>query len=185
MRTIYQPEGRAAEYSPLARKNMKEHGIPFKPEMVIAISSGNKTMTRRTSERWKKARPGDRLWVKETFAIHEDFVTKPQKPVGLGLIFYRADDWPCPPIKKWKPSRFMPRWASRITIDLIAVRQERLQDISIQDAIDEGYPGEVDPQNNDPIGWYREIWESINGPGSWDANPEVTVLEWPKFKAVK
>lgn len=77
----------------------------------------------------------------------------------------------------------MPRWASRITLEIVGVRVERLQDISEQDAIAEGLskdsngrwlPGVCDyPQ------WaYHQLWDEINGPGSWDRNPLVWVIEF-------
>jgi hypothetical protein len=170
---------------------MKEHGILFKPEMVRAIWAGNKTMTRRTGERWKKARPGDRLWVRETWCVGKPFdKIKPSKLIkpteeDCLAVDYKANEnriWSKTDQGKWRSPIFIPRWASRITLDLIAVRQERLQDISEHDALCEGLNRcEMDY----PILAYKNIWESINGPGSWDANPEVTVLEWPKFKAVK
>lgn len=87
----------------------------------------------------------------------------------------------------WKPSIHMPRWASRITLEITGVRVERLQDISEDDARAEGIP----PFVPEDIGsaafkegprWYRhnfeDLWQSINGPGSWDANPWVWVVEF-------
>ena len=104
---------------------MKEYPIPFSGPMVLATYAGTKTQFRQTSDVWKKRKPGERLWVKETYAIHKNFCTKQQKPVGKGLIIYRADDWPCPPIKKWRPSIFMPRWASRINLKIVSIHQEK------------------------------------------------------------
>lgn len=82
------------------------------------------------------------------------------------------------------PSIHMPRWASRITLEVTAVRVERLQDISEADAMAEG----IDKESlasykragvDRPAGFaYREIWESINGPYSWDATPWVWVIEF-------
>lgn len=80
----------------------------------------------------------------------------------------------------WKPSIHMPRWASRITLDITDVRVERLQDISEDDARAEGCRG------NATTAWgcegliedYCCLWESINGPGSWDANPWVWVIDF-------
>lgn len=93
----------------------------------------------------------------------------------------------------------MPRWASRITLEVTGVRVERLQDISEADAWAEGCtPGTLD-DNGDPfpaeephpsgIGtrgwdsardWYADLWEAINGEGSWDANPWVWVVEFER-----
>jgi hypothetical protein len=89
------------------------------------------------------------------------------------------------------PAIHMPRWASRITLEVIDVRVERLQAISDGDAIAEGAPcidevtgREVLFPSASKCGTfklgYRWLWESINGPGSWDANPWVWVVEFPR-----
>lgn len=72
----------------------------------------------------------------------------------------------------------MPRWASRITLEVTAVRVERLQDISPEDCIAEGIPG--GRGRIDITGDYKDLWESINGPGSWAANPWVWVVEFKR-----
>ena len=104
---------------------------------------------------------------------------------------------------RWRSSRFMPRWASRITLEITGVRVERLQDISEDDAEAEGIEGINQPTGGDDYqdywrnygltekqadGWpwftgdriasYKSLWESINGPGSWDVNPWVWVIEF-------
>lgn len=89
-----------------------------------------------------------------------------------------------------RPSMFMPRWASRLTLEITDVRVERLQDISETDAIAEGcgdyarsFPKD-DPihETQSRLMWperaYRVLWEQINGPGSWDANPWVVALSF-------
>lgn len=86
----------------------------------------------------------------------------------------------------WRPSIFLPRFASRITLEVTAVRVERLHDIGPEDALAEGIdhyvPGVTAGQRGeveaDPIAEYRELWESINGPGSWAENPWVWVIEF-------
>lgn len=143
---------------------------------------------------------GDRLWVKETHQQHpvySHWVYRADYTDGIGPV--KAEGWP------WRPSIFMPRRASRITLEVIAVRVERLQDISIDDAESEGLkklskdggktwkygipdsdglPGENDfgwPWHiwrMSPVDAYQFLWESINGPGSWDANPWVWVIEF-------
>jgi hypothetical protein len=189
---------------------MKEHGILFKQEMVRAIWAGNKTMTRRTGERWKKARPGDRLWVRETWCVGKPFdKIKPSKLIkpteeDCLAVDYKANEnriWSKTDQGKWRSPIFLPRWASRISLDLIAVRQERLQDISEDDAKAEGakktyWFHRAGTSEEDDISLcgitktcykngFATLWEKINGPGSWDKNPEVTVLEWPVFKGTK
>lgn len=126
--------------------------------------------------------PCDRLWVRETFGYPED-----NKENG---IVYRATDqtWDDASTKHcktmlWKPSIFMPRWASRITLEITGVRVERLQDITDADALAEG-ACHHDPRAKD--GCYRSafegLWESINGAASWDANPFVWVVEFRRAK---
>ena len=119
----------------------------------------------------KYGAPGDFIWVKETFM---------PMPHLNARAFYRASD----PLVggKWKPSIFMPRALSRITLELTAVRVERLQDISEADARDEGSP-QADTEHlfkNFRDG-YRYLWEQINGPGSWAENPWVWVLEFRRI----
>lgn len=131
--------------------------------------------------------PGDRLWVRETWAQH---------PQSASTVFYRAtvEAEPGFPVwdGPWRPSIHMPRSASRITLEITGVRVERLQDISEADAVAEGV---MSVQCNDlgaevpyyrslfePSGLYRLLWESINGPGSWDANPWVWVVEFKRLR---
>lgn len=137
-------------------------------------------------------KPGDRLWVKETFAT---FDQQAMKDRDRSLLFYRADDESTYPTDgPWKPSIFMPRWASRITLEVTGVRVERLQEISEDDSVREGAMFH-DGRGIGHSGWrhdFRDVyanarssfcalWESINGPGSWAANPWVWVVE---FKVV-
>lgn len=89
----------------------------------------------------------------------------------------------------WKrPAIFMPRAASRITLEITDVRVERLQDISEADAQSEGWTRRpevsTDPQVHKEAArdWFMDLWESINGPGSWGANPWVWVVEFKKYR---
>jgi len=75
---------------------------------------------------------------------------------------------------RWRPSIFMPRWASRINLTVKNIRVERLQDITETDAKAEGVQGMT------PILDYTYLWESINGKGSWEKNPWVWVVEFEK-----
>lgn len=153
--------------------------------------------------------PGDRLWVKE--AYRTSWVYDGEKPSKLPddtYLRYEADgyetlcgayDWS----NKVRPSLFMPQKFSRILLEVVSVRVERLQDISQSDAQDEGVNYEVearpvccrrfpdhgfccgDPEPEpyqDWIGPYRKLWESINGKGSWDLNPWVWVVEFKRIK---
>lgn len=131
--------------------------------------------------------PGDRLWVRETG--WERPVRTPQ------MMRNGADTWPRyvydadgfseqehADLKEWgfvrRPSIHMPRWASRITLEVVGVRVERLLDISRGDAMDEGCPFPNMAAGDDPRQWYADLWQQINGPGSWALNPWVWVVEF-------
>jgi hypothetical protein len=119
--------------------------------------------------------PGDRLWVREAWA-----------PTGdPGRALYRCDFPEGPLSIKFKPSIHMPRWASRISLEVTDVRVERLQDISEGDAQAEGterrdpvWPIPACPERGTHRAGFEALWESINGPGSWDANPWLWVVEF-------
>lgn len=143
--------------------------------------------------------PGDRLWVKETTVNVEDFgylgPVWVESEYGRNVLEYGLapsdDDFTEvePEDLRLRPSIFMTRAMSRITLEITGVRVERLQNISKADAIAEGLtsnsglyasPGQM--WQIDPRKAYSNLWESINGPGSWDANPWVWVIE---FKVLK
>lgn len=123
--------------------------------------------------------PGDLLWVRETFLIKLN-----------GDAFYRADDptasgWNSgSATTKWRPSIFMPRWASRITLRVFDVRVERVQEISVSDMRAEGVaygparPGEFSIQST--VREWENLWDSINAKRgySWNSNPWVWVVSF-------
>lgn len=125
--------------------------------------------------------PGDRLWVRETFT---EILTKPFDSTSTKIV-YKADGWtpndPKYPIK-WKPSIHMPRWASRITLEVLDVRVQRVQNILDAEAIAEG----INPKEVAIRGWvdarvgFRQLWDSINAKRgySWVSNPWVWVVEY-------
>ena len=123
--------------------------------------------------------PGDRLWVRETWG---SCTTN-----GTVCSGYRADVALRPEIEagvdRWRPSIHMPRWASRLLLEVKAVRVERLQEISEDDAFAEGISG-GDWLGN-PVGTYRELWDSINAKRghSWESNPWVWVVEFERVAA--
>lgn len=132
---------------------------------------------------------GDRLWVRETFRLSDPNDCACYEPCRCrsGQPMYRADGHYHDMEYKWKPSIYMPRWSSRITLEVTGVRVERLQDISEEDAQAEGAPLELGVLERTILGAkarYRSgfvrLWESINGPGSWDANPWVWVIEFER-----
>jgi hypothetical protein len=124
--------------------------------------------------------PGDRLWAKEIWAR----LNRDGDP-GAQFV-YKASANPGDIIDtmvEWKSSRFMPRIASRILLEITNVRVEQLQEITRNDAIAEG--GE---ERNEDGAWlgpevaFCRLWESIIGPGSWEANPWVWVIEFKMLK---
>lgn len=178
---------------------MKERPILFSAPMVRAILEGRKTVTRRVVKpqtirasllheqrpHWIDAsnghvvrcpygQPGDRLWVRETWCSY-----------GNGPI-YRADYDKYSPISDgiggpWKPSVHMPRWASRIALGIVSVRVERLQNLDDHDAMAEG-ADQIGDCEGAFVAGFRRLWESINGPGSWDQNPWVWVIEFKRVE---
>jgi hypothetical protein len=138
--------------------------------------------------------PGDRLWVRETWGDGEENNCEPG-------VYYRATDpaWDKEETGfRWKPSIHMPRWASRISLEVTGVRVERLNDISEADAEAEGASkvlwfcpaGKPECRMNlgkdvfdiSYINGFANVWESINGPGSWAENPWVWVLEFKRIE---
>lgn len=148
--------------------------------------------------------PGDRLWVRETWRIGSKWdAAKPSSlPPRAMTVEFEAGGYGCngiggegwafhdAPVRerpdwvgKLRPGMFMPRWASRITLEVTNVRVERLQDISVTDAIAEGVTETAKHLHGlsaclEHCYAYQDLWESINGPGSWDANPWVWVIEF-------
>lgn len=121
-------------------------------------------------------KPGDRLWVREAWKAHSMFDHLPPRDIPESRIWYMADDG-YKAESRYRHARFMPRWASRILLEVTAVRVEQLQDISESDAMAEGcYTDPACPAYDA----YRSLWEQINGPGSWDANPWVWVVEFKR-----
>lgn len=214
---------------------MKERGMIFNGEMVRAILDGRKTQTRRPIK-WKQTRlteigeredgskwpwsedaehacdfwhpcpfgaVGDRIWVRETWARYNIDQNSHD-------IAYRAttpEDWP--EEGRWRPSIHMPRWASRILLEITNVRVERLNAISEEDAQREGVHTEVWDQtvvarnyaardeffqfwsedmphyvemNQLYRSSFRSLWESIYGAENWLANPWVWVIEFKRVE---
>lgn len=146
---------------------------------------------------------GDRLWVKEAHYItdngneHYAVYSEDQQSVyehlaaidSMQADLKLSDSW-AKPHRKQRPSIFMPRWASRLTLNVIDVRVERLNDISREDAIAEGlikvehapplavamgchWGFEGDGRYGSPISAYAALWDHINGAGAWESNPWI------------
>lgn len=135
-------------------------------------------------------KPGNHLWVRETWASRSDI--EPGSERAKHYLHYRAsydgdlgDEWHW--YGRWRPSIHMPRWASRLTLEITGIRVERLQEISIEDVLAEGIEEVKDgPHANaywrEETGWqFAALWDSINGKRpdkSWEANPWVWVIEF-------
>jgi hypothetical protein len=142
-------------------------------------------------------KPGDQLWVKETWNTSAQWQGRKPTDIPGGVpIFFAADysDAGRETCKPWHPSLFMRQWMSRITLEIVSVRVEGLNSISEADAVAEGLettePGMFKSYDS-KLGWlavddarlsYRTLWESINGEGSWAANPWVWVVEFRRVK---
>jgi hypothetical protein len=139
----------------------------------------------------KYGQRGDRLWVRETWSHTGDGVwsINAARLLGPGGVVYAADmedkgDG-------WWPSIHMPREFSRITLEITGVRVERLSGISGSDAEAEGVFSHVSPYSLDKvyrdqrgpraIEYFQRLWETINGPESWAANPWVWVVEFKRL----
>jgi hypothetical protein len=149
--------------------------------------------------------PGDLLWVRETWKTHSIYAAMKPREIPETKVFYRATEAYAPSNTHWVSPIHMPRWASRITLEVTAVKIERLQAISEADAIAEGVERIDDPRgtvwrsyetcsdgtphphavvpNLSPVTSYREIWKSIHGADSWEANPLVAAISFMPIHA--
>lgn len=136
-------------------------------------------------------KPGDRIWVRETFRVHS-------RATDVATLVYRANEknsWteqthrvpvaacnkPVSP-EKWTPSLHMPRWASRILLEITDVRVERLNDISEENAKAEGAPTECSVIGDKHFLGFRTLWKSIYGEDNWQVNPWVWVIEFKRIE---
>lgn len=189
---------------------MKERPILFSGEMVRSILEGRKTMTRRVVKPLPELKyvetqyvqdrgidcvesnrpefqsdvitsycpygqPGDRLWVREKFAINNGNDGTSGLIYAEGYSVYTG---------KWKPSIFMPRWASRITLEIVSVKVERIQDITEADSISEGMPKRSFVFETPAKAFFRSLWNELNSKRGfgWDVNPWVWVIEFRRIK---
>lgn len=211
---------------------MKEQGILFSAPMVRAILDGKKFQTRRLvklnafgpsdtrgydwifrdrGQLWQDYRHDDflqrcarygpvgrRLWVRETWA--QPWQSGKGHPVVYRATYEGTEG-------AWRPSIHMPRWASRITLEVTDVRVQRLQEINEADALAEGIrsftkDGELlkywpcDPCDGplkcawadlprDPVVAFRALWESLHGAGSWDANSWLWCYSFRRVEATE
>lgn len=188
---------------------MKERGMIFNAEMVRAILDGRKMQTRRivkeidpdnfpeclTKRQWSvvnKVLPpafgqsffcpfgevGDRIWVRETWARYNI----DQDSHDMAYRATTPGDWP--EEGRWRPSIHMPRWASRINLEITGVRVERLASISSDDARAEGYPTSraAGGGNIDPWLWFRDLWDGIYPEQTFKHNPWVWVITFKRIE---
>ncbi len=199
---------------------MTERPILFSAPMVRAILAGRKTQTRRVAKgfpcglifhddrlrqwdgkAWRDCPygvAGDRLWVRETFYERFDglddvrldgFAADGEKKTGsVPATAYEAMTEGS---RVKRPSIFMPRKYSRITLEIVKVRVERLQEISEADAIAEGCPGHEREISQTASAWirpeweYRDLWDSLNAERGfgWAVNPWLWVVEFRRLEA--
>lgn len=163
--------------------------VEVSPDHLMLHYHGN---TVHWANRCPYGKPGDFLWVRETWATPGNY--DHIKPSNLSVayqadIVYRASEQ-YPIYYKWRPSIFMPRWASRITLKVVNVRVERLQDISHEDSMSEGCPDieygkyefelkDVTPHSYAKMN-FRRLWDSLNAKRGygWNTNPMVWVVEF-------
>jgi hypothetical protein len=195
---------------------MKERPILFSGPMVRAILEGRKTQTRRVVNliggpnnrgdeyinkgvlihplagpyRCPYGKAGDRLWVRETFSAYAPQGQTGNWKTGENVTYvYRADDADAD-VARWYPCIFLPRHASRITLEITEVRVERLQEISEADAGDEGAGIRLSdyPQWDGDPDCYRKLfrvgWDGLNAKRgySWESNPWVWVVEFKRLE---
>ncbi|EIX9519378.1 hypothetical protein [Klebsiella pneumoniae] len=180
-----------------------ERGIFPNPEAIGWKSSLRHKHGSTTAHFCPYGKPGDRIWVREAFRVHS-------RATDVATLVYKASErnsWteqthrvpvsvcnkPATP-EKWTPSLHMPRWASRILLEITDVRVERLNTISEEDARAEGIIdggclncGEPEPcgcANPDPDATdaFAYLWQSIYGQENWNANPWVWVIEFKRVE---
>lgn len=178
--------------------------IAIKPQpkdmttQVIHLTDGIRFATEDKPIKCPFGQPGDKLWCRETWAVDDayDHLSSSQLPIDDVTVFLKSltpSDKPHDTLNlrgKWRPSIFMPKWASRLQLRIKDVRVERVQDITEADARTEGC---VKSNLSMSIGidrdsTYREnfekLWNSINekrGYG-WDVNPWVWVVEFERIE---
>ena len=207
----------------------RERPIIFSGPEVVAILDGRKTQVRRaikpqpdedglndggwpiTLEQCPFGAVGSRLWVREKFAVEApeyEWSVSTSIPARQGGIWYAADEVVAG--ARWRPSIHMPRWASRILLEITEVRGQRLQEISVDDCYAEGLDSHGDGMFRDKglainqwprgehgcdgyaqDGWddarmvFADMWNSINGKrpnASWDSNPLIWAITFRRLK---
>ena len=144
---------------------------------------------------WQKVRPGDRLWVRETWSGYIEKVAGSAE--GCLWAAYRAtDEDNFLPGMKWKSPIHMPRRFSRLTLVVTETRMQRVQEISYEGIVAEGVKGPFSQSTAAIPGpaardaWeekaeyaWEDTWISLHGQASWESNPEVVALTFEVRKS--
>jgi hypothetical protein len=165
---------------------LPDRPVIFSAPMIKALLDGRKTMTRHRLWRerpdpgdsrlkiwvttpWRHITVGDRLWARESFAAPSDQATIYRANWREDALARGLDNVPTTDAGiRWRPSIHMPRWASRITLEVTAAKIERLQEISEEDAEAEGAtPANAGQDIDGPIKTFRtgfvRLWGDIHG----------------------
>ncbi|MGP8871044.1 morphogenetic protein [Klebsiella pneumoniae] len=174
-----------------------ERGIFPNPEAIGWKSSLRHKHGSTTAHFCPYGKPGDRIWVRETFQgplfdydLMDSYCKDPTPFEKPEFCVYKADGVPAPEFYDaddelhccWRPSIHMPRWASRILLEITDVRVERLKSISDGDAIREGC-STADMKSGDCVAdVFARLWASIYGDESWNSNPWVWVISFKRVE---
>lgn len=197
---------------------MTDRPIIFSVPMIRALLEGRKSQTRRMAwklwrdpdmrdemrpSKWQRVQPGDRLWVRESGVQLGNATDDGRERDGYevcgfrytsdGSTIYLPGKFEGHDYEASRPSIHMLRWASRLTLTVIAVRVERLQDISEEDARAEGMAdiGDAEMKRIGIDGLVAStsgrrsfwlLWDHLHGPAAWNANPAVTVINFDVAK---
>jgi hypothetical protein len=190
----------------------------IQPAGVVKVDGGGRPFTdwwdKEEDHAWRRdvrcpyGVPGDRLWVREAWQTtasldHMDAAGIVRAADEAGYkpwcpLHYNADgsraNWDVPAFGtapgRQRRGRFMPRWASRIDLEITEVRVQRLQDITDADVLAEGIEQHANGQWLSKVGlcWpspraaYQALWEVINGVGAWATNPWVWTLSFKRLR---
>lgn len=197
-------DGRKTQMRPVVKRQRSDHTFVFLNGEIVHTGAAGTAFGR---QKCPYGAVGDMLWVGETWGLsadadevlRQDGITPGQlSPYDYDdlPIFYRADGGNELFVSRWRPSIHMPRWASRITLEITAVRVERVQDITEEDVVAEGLEtmmssesGDilcVDKWTHDVDYWesprfaFAALWNKLNAKRgySWNANPWVWVVEF-------
>lgn len=177
---------------------------PYMVDGTAIFSRGSGALFEASWQTWRDCpygQRGDRLWVRETWAANEGYDRQPPRSIpAKSRVWFHETPNSCSIRGRWRPSIHMPRWASRITLSVVAVRVERLQSITEADARAEGirrsavgvdlreavyhvdgWP-ESEPRTS-AVGRYRDLWDSLNAKRGhpWASDPWVFVVEFRRL----